>query len=275
MIKFILAFVLLFASVPAFAEIDLGNLNVETTGDITAGEFYGDGSNLTGITGTGDGDALADLLSTCTEGQTVKKISDAWACANDNNSGGGDGLTLIGTFTASNEAQLDITGLDSTYASCTDYLVRFHLTPHVAAALAVRTSTDGTTFDTGGTAYSYSSLVSDNDTVLTASPNTGPKIYGTNGDNRAHFTPSYLSNLVSTATGIRGEFTIYAPGDASTITLMGGQAAFSEPDLDTDTVIFAAARETAQVTKAVRLYFRDTGGTTRNVTGYARLYCKF
>lgn len=270
MLKFIIALLLL--TTPAYAQIDLGPLNVETSGTITADEFHGDGSNLTGI--VGGSDTLAGL--SCTEGQTVKRISGAWACANDNAGAGGDGMTLLHTYVATNAAQIDIDGLDASYGTCTDYLVRFHLTPHTAAALVFRTSTDGTTYDSGSTAYSYTNGTFDNDNAMGGTLETrGPKIYGSNGDNRAHVTASYSSNLVSTETGIRGEFTIYAPGDASTITLIGGQASYSEPDLDTNAVVFSGARELAQVTKGIRLYFRDTGGVTRNVTGYAKLYCKF
>lgn len=160
----------------------------------------------------------------------------------------------ISSYTASEQDSLDILGLDAMVGGTTDKKIKIDLIPtEETAALVVFTSTDGLSF--ASESYSYSCVAFDNDNALTASPNTGPKIYGSNSDNRAHLTPNYNSNLVGDQ-GICADIFIRNPEKENLITRIWGMGSYSEPDQDTNLFSFALAHEVSEKLSALRFRFR-------------------
>lgn len=171
---------------------------------------------------------------------------------------GADGLSsnIIATFIADDDTTLDVTDIDALVGGTYDKKIKLDLVPsEETAALVVFASANGTNFDTTGP-YSYTSAAFDNDNAMGTTLETrGPKIYGSNGDNRAHVTPNYSSNLIGNH-GICGDIYIRNPQDSNKITRIWGIGSYNEPDEDTNLFLFASAREAAQVLKSLRFAFR-------------------
>lgn len=190
-----------------------------------------------------------------------------------NADGGSASPPLIETITISNQSLVNINNLDVLVNGTYDKKIRIKLIPSSeGAALVAFTSNDGSNFNTVGP-YSYSSVVFDNDnTSGNTIETTGPKVYGSNGDNRAHLTPNYTSNLVGD-NGLEADIIIRDPQNGGLITRVRGNGSFSEKDEDTDYFVFALARENAEVLKSLQLRFRNkTGGAFINFSGEIKIY---
>lgn len=166
-------------------------------------------------------------------------------------------------FLAGSDTSLDIHGIDEDWSGSHDKNIIFKINPEEnTGALVAFVSKDGENFDTEGD-YSYSSAVFDNDPV--------PKIYGSNGDNRAHLTPNFPSNLIGQH-GIEGDAVVVNPERGTLITRVRGTGSYNEPDHDTNFFLFSFAREEAQILKSLRLRVRDKNtGDFIKFSGSARL----
>lgn len=115
-------------------------------------------------------------------------------------------FTLISTAVASNVTSIDFTGLSSAYGR---YLFAFdNLLPASDAALQLRTSADGVTWDAGATDYSYAFGT----TATSSSTNSG---VGSAGTTSVPLGGTGLIESTAANGGLSGELWLIDPSNTS------------------------------------------------------------
>lgn len=167
--------------------------------------------------------------------------------------GGGAGLVLISTATASASSEITFTGLNSTYFKYIIELVDVvPATDNVS--LRMQTSTNnGSSYDSGASDYLWHETVGKSNTSVLETLASGAIDYIRFGDT--------IGNL--STEGANGSITIHNPSATNNTSITCDMLHFSNSS-DTRRVLVGAARISATDVDAVRLYFNSgniTSGT--------------
>lgn len=207
------------------------------------------------ITAAGD---VAELLEYATG--DFKLIDYTRADGTSLNAGAttGASMVLLGTASADDDTTIEFTGIDNTYER---YEIQYaKVTVSINAQhFRLRTSSDGgATYDSGASDYAYGSTgFLSNNTVQNTSSNPQTYISITN-----------IGVGSSAGYSLSGEVIIYAPSDASTQTLFGGNGVVRVSADHVSGFRFGGARKEVAIVDAVQLYL----AAGNILTGEFRLY---
>jgi len=179
------------------------NINVNTTGNITATSFFGDGSGITGVTGVGagviikDNDSPIGTAATINFGQnlTVSQISAGIVT-----------ITAADTVSVAQTANSLAAGVSVPKATQADFATVAGIATQATTATSAQTADSATTAVTASQLDSAATITSNNDI-------TAPRFIGDG---------SQLTNIVASGSGVIVQDSGSAVGTAGTVNFNAG-----------------------------------------------------